>query len=168
MYQEPRAQIVSMYTNQVPTNDINCGLRSRYGYEIYETVAEALTLNGIHLAADAVLLIGEYSDYPKKDRGQKLYLRYKFTQPIVEVFREDGRSVPMFSDKHLSYSWPRAKRMYDWLRGLNLPFMAGSSIQVTVRVPELEIPDGANIRRAVLVGYGGTDSYGFHTLEAMQ
>ena len=58
--------------------------------------------------------------------------------------------------------------MYDWLRGLNLPFMAGSSIQVTVRVPELEIPDGANIRRAVLVCYGGTDSYGFHTLEAMQ
>ena len=78
--------------------------QSRYGYEIYETVAEALTLNGIHLAADAVLLIGEYSDYPKKDRGQKLYLRYKLMQPIVEVFRADGCSVPMFSDKHLSYS----------------------------------------------------------------
>ena len=120
---------------------MSCGLRSRYGYEIYETVAEALTLNGIHLAADAVLLIGEYSDYPKKDRGQKLYLRYKLMQPIVEIFHAAGCSVPMFSDKHLSYSWPKAKRIYDWLRGLNLPFMAGSSIQVTVRVLTVRVPN---------------------------
>src|SRR5690606_27211192 len=87
---------------------------------------------------------------------------------IVEVFRKSGRSVPVFNDKHLSYDWNLAKEMYDWSRELSFPFAAGSSIPVTVRTPELEIPYGAKIKHAVQIGYGGLDAYGFHTLEAMQ
>jgi hypothetical protein len=58
--------------------------------------------------------------------------------------------------------------MYDWTWELEIPFMAGSSIPVTVRTPELEIPLGAKITHAVQTGYGPLDAYGFHTLEAMQ
>lgn len=166
--QEPRTRIVSMFTDQVPDNDMSLALSRRYGYKIFPTVAEALTRGGDTLAVDAVLLIGEHGDYPANDRGQKLYPRYELFEQIVEVFRRGGRSVPLFSDKHLSYSWVKARRMYDWARELSFPFMAGSSIPVTVRAPELEIPYGAKLRRVVQTGYGGTDSYGFHTLEAMQ
>ncbi|MCP5113974.1 MAG: hypothetical protein GY953_24335 [bacterium] len=166
--QEPRTRIVSMFTDQVPSSDMSRGLAQRYRYQIYPTVAEALTLGGSNLAVDAVLLIGEHGDYPTNSRGQKLYPRHRLFEQIIEVFRRTGRAVPVFCDKHLSYSWPKAKQMYDWAQELAAPFMAGSSIPVTVRSPELEIPYGAKLKRVVQTGYGGTDSYGFHTLEAMQ
>ena len=166
--QEPRTQIVSMYADQIPLGDMSRPLARRYGYDMYSTVAEALTRGSGELAVDAVLLIGEHGDYPTNSRGQKMYPRHRLFEQIVEVFQKSGRSVPVFSDKHLSYDWAKAKQMYDWSRELGFPFAAGSSIPVTVRTPELEIPHGAKIRHAVQTGYGGLDAYGFHTLEAMQ
>jgi hypothetical protein len=166
--QEPRTRIVSMYTDQVPADDMSRGFAHRKRYAIYPTIAEALTLGGKELAVDAVLLIGEHGEYPENSRGQKMYPRHELFGKIAEVFRSSGRSLPLFCDKHLSYSWEKAKQMYDWSRELKIPFMAGSSIPVTVRTPELEIPYGAKIPRAVQAGYGPLDAYGFHTLEAMQ
>ena len=166
--QAPRTRIVSMYADQIPYNDMSRGLSRRYRYSMHPSIEGALTRGGDKLAVDAVLLIGEHGDYPLNDRGQKLYPRHRLMKGIVDVFRQSGRSVPVFNDKHLSYSWTKAKEMYDWSRELNFPFMAGSSIPVTVRTPELEIPFGAKIERAVQVGYGGRDAYGFHTLEALQ
>lgn len=165
---EPRTRIVSMYTDQVPPDDMSRGFAHRNRYKIFPTIEEALTMGGDRLAVDAVLLIGEHGDYPTNDRGQKLYPRHRLLAEIVKVFRKTGRSVPVFNDKHLSYSWKKAKEMYDWSRELDFPFMAGSSIPVTVRTPELEIRQGASIPRAVQIGYGPLDAYGFHTLEAMQ
>jgi hypothetical protein len=46
--------------------------------------------------------------------------------------------------------------------------MAGSSIPLTVRTPDVEIPYGAEVEAAVVLGYGGLDAYGFHTLETLQ
>jgi hypothetical protein len=97
-----------------------------------------------------------------------MYPRYELFEPIAEVFRKSRRVVPLFNDKHLSYSWEKAKKMYDTAREMKIPFMAGSSIPVTVRVPELEIPFGSKIEHAVAVGYGDMDAYGFHTLETLQ
>ncbi len=165
---KPRTRIVSMYTDQVPPNDLSRAAAAKHGFPIYPTVAEALTRGGDKLAVDAVLLVGEHGNYPTNARGQKLYPRYELFQQIVEVFRRSGRVVPLFSDKHLSYSWEKAKKMYDETREWRIPFMAGSSIPVTVRTPELEIPLGAHLEHAVVVGYGDLDAYGFHTLESLQ
>lgn len=165
---EPRTQIVSMYTDQVPANDMSRDLSAKYGFKIYPTIAEALTLGGDKLAVDAVLLIGEHGDYPTNEKGQKLYPRYELYQQIVEVFRRGGRSVPVFSDKHLSYSWTKAKKMYDQSRELRFPLMAGSSIPLTVRRPEIDLPLGARLEHAVGAWYGGVEVYGFHCLEALQ
>jgi hypothetical protein len=157
-----------MYTDQVPANDMSRALSARHGFRICPTVRDALTMGGQKLAVDAVLLIGEHGDYPVNDRGQKLYPRYELFQQVVEVFRQSGRSVPVFSDKHLSYSWEKAHQMYLWVRELKFPFMAGSSIPVTIRRPPLEIPLGSRIEHAVAVGYGELDAYGFHTLEGLE
>ncbi|HZT34085.1 MAG TPA: hypothetical protein VFA33_29605 [Bryobacteraceae bacterium] len=165
---EPRTRIVSMYTDQIAPKDMSRALAAKHGFKIYPTVAETLTLGGDKLAVDAVLLVGEHGNYPTNARGQKLYPRYELFQQIIEVFRRSGRVVPLYSDKHLSYSWEKAKKMYDETREMKIPFMAGSSIPVTVRVPELEIPLGARLEHAVVVGYGDMDAYGFHTLEALQ
>jgi len=168
VHQSPRTQIVSMYLDQRPFNDQAVGLAPRYRYSVDTTIEGALMRGKSALDVDAVLLIGEHGDYPENELGQKLYPRHRLLSGIVDVFRKSGRSVPVFNDKHLSYDWNKAKEMYDWSRELNFPFAAGSSIPVTVRTPELEIPHGAKIRRAVQTGYGGTDAYGFHTLESLQ
>jgi hypothetical protein len=165
---EPRTQIVSMYTDQIAPKDMSRDLAAKHGFKIYPTIAEALTMGGNTLAVDAVLLVGEHGDYPTNARGQKLYPRYELFQGIIDTFRKTGKSTPLFNDKHLSYSWDKAKKMYDAARAMKIPFMAGSSIPVTVRMPELEIPHGAVFEGAVAVGYGGLDAYGFHTLETLQ
>jgi hypothetical protein len=165
---EPRTQVVSMYVDQTPENDLSRGLAEKHGFKIYPTIREAMTLGGGDLAVDAVCFVGEHGEYPWNERRQKLYPRYELLERIVEVFRRTGKSVPVFCDKHLSYSWQKAKLMYEWSRELKFPLMAGSSIPVTVRTPLLEIPYGAEIENAVMVGYGDMDAYGFHTLEALQ
>ncbi len=165
---EARTEIVSLYTDQVPANDVSRDLAQEHGFRIYPSIKDALTLGGDDLAVDAVCLICEHGDYPSNTRGQKLYPRYEMFERIVEVFRRTGKAVPVYTDKHFSYSWSKAKRMYQWSQELGFPMMAGSSIPVTVRVPELEIPYGAKMRRAVMVGRGGLDGAGFHTIEAMQ
>lgn len=168
VFTQPRTHLVSMYTAQVPANDLSRGLAQQHGFKIYPTIKDALTLGGDDLAVDAVCFVGEHGDYPFNDRGQHLYPRYELFEPIVEVFRRTGKTVPVFSDKHFSYSWSKAKTMYSWSRELNFPLMAGSSIPLTMRSPALEIPYGAAIENAVALGYGELDAYGFHTLEALQ
>ena len=56
-------------------------------------------------AVDGVLLIGEHGDYPINAKGQQLYPRRRLFAEIVETFRRSGRSVPVYNDKHFSYSW---------------------------------------------------------------
>lgn len=165
---EPRTRIVSMYTDQIAREDMSRRLAARHGFTIHPSVAEALTLGGGRLAVDAVLLVGEHGDYPTNERGQKLYPRFELFEKIVGVFRKSGRSVPLFCDKHLSYDWEKARTMVHEARELGFPFMAGSSIPLTVRTPHVALEIDAPLEHAVAVGYGGLESYGFHTLEALQ
>jgi hypothetical protein len=168
IFTAPRTHLVSMYTAQTPANDLSRGLSKKHGFGLYPTIKDALTLGGDDLAVDAICFIGEHGDYPYNARGQHLYPRYELMEPIVEVFRRTGKTAPVFSDKHFSYSWSKAKQMYAWSRELNYPIMAGSSIPLTMRSPLLEIPYDTEIENAVALGYGELDAYGFHTLEALQ
>src|SRR3546814_8257628 len=58
------------------------------------------------------LPICEHGEYPDNEKGQKLYPRRRLFEEIVKVFRATGRSVPVYNDKHLSYSWADAR----WMR----------------------------------------------------
>lgn len=164
----PRSKIVSMFTEQVPKNDMSRERARKYNVPIYRTVAEALTLGGDKLAVDGVLLIGEHGDYPTNDKEQKLYPRFEMFLKITDVFRQSGRSVPVFNDKHLSWSWRQAKRMVEISRELRFPMLAGSSAPVALRIPAVDTPFNATQRNAVAVSFSGLDIYGFHVLEALQ
>lgn len=168
VWTEARLQVVSMYTDQVPENDMSRAMCAKHGVPIFDTIAGALTLGGSDLAVEGVVIVGEHGDYPVNEWGQKLYPRRRLFDETVEVLRRTGKVVPVFSDKHLSYSWENAKWMYDTTRELNIPFMAGSSLPVTWRRPPLEIPRGARLTEALGVGYGPLDAYGFHALEMVQ
>jgi hypothetical protein len=164
----PRSKIISMFTEQVPKTDMSRELSRKYNVPIFRTVQEALTLGGERLAVDGVLLIGEHGDYPVNDKEQKLYPRFEIFLKITDVFRQSGRSVPVFNDKHLSWSWRQAKRMVEISRELRFPMLAGSSAPVAWRIPAIDTPFGAPQKHAVAISYSGLDIYGFHVLEALQ
>ncbi|MDQ2899377.1 MAG: hypothetical protein M3Y07_06195 [Acidobacteriota bacterium] len=165
---KPLVDVVSMYIDQFPKDDMSRGMSAKYHFPISPTVRGALTLGGKSLAVDGVVLIGEHGDYPDNEKGQKMYPRYELFKQIVDVFRESGRAAPVFNDKHLSYDWQKAKWMYDQSRELKFPLMAGSSVPLAWRRPPFELDLGAPVERAVAIGYSGMEIYGFHTLEALQ
>ncbi|MCB1022400.1 MAG: hypothetical protein H6509_15515 [Bryobacterales bacterium] len=168
-HHRPAMDLVSLWVDQVGDNDVSRDCAKRHPeMKIYPSIAEALTLGGSKLAVDGVLLIGEHGNYPRNEKGQRLYPRYEFFEEIMKVYRDSGRSVPLFNDKHLSWNWDWAKQMYDQSKELGFAFMAGSSLPVTWRTPPLEMPLGAKVREAVSVAYGGVDSYDFHAIETIQ
>jgi hypothetical protein len=164
----PRSKIVAMFTEQIPKTDLSRERAGKYNVPIFRTVRDALTLGGERLAVDGVLLIGEHGDYPSNDKGQKLYPRFEMFLKITDVFRQTGRSVPVFNDKHLSWDWKQARRMVEISRELRFPMLAGSSVPVAYRVPAVDTPFGAAQKHAVAISYSGLDIYGFHVLEALQ
>lgn len=167
-WHQPPLQVVSAYVDQTPANDLSRSRAKEFGFTIHPSVAQALRCGGDTLAVDAVLVIGEHGDYPRNELGQTLYPRYEFFQQIVEVFRRDGRCVPVFNDKHLSWKWDWAKEMVATARAMGFAFLAGSSLPVTWRMPPIDMPQGAKVEEVMCVAMGRVDSYDFHALEVIQ
>jgi hypothetical protein len=167
-WHRPNAQVVSLYVDQHPEGDQSADRAREFGFEVYPTIAEALRCGGQTLAVDAVLIIGEHGDYPVNDMNQVLYPRYEFFKACVQVFEEEGRAVPIFNDKHLSYSFDKAQEMVEDARRLGFPLLAGSSLPVTWRLPDVELPLNCALEDALMVGVGGSDPMDYHALEAMQ
>ncbi len=167
-WHRPAMDVVSLYVDQRPEGD-QSELRAReFGFRVYPTIAEALRAGGDKLAVDGVLVIGEHGDYPLNDKGQVQYPRYEFFEQIVKVFEADGRRVPVFNDKHLSYSYEKAAKMVAASKRLGFPMLAGSSLPVSWRLPPVEVPLDAPIEEALMVGVGSSDPMDYHALEAMQ
>ncbi len=166
-HHQPRFFVRSMHVEQTPDNDMSRDLSRQFRFRLCRTVEDALVEDG-KLAVEGVLLIGEHGNYPRNEKGQILYPRHELFGQIVEVFRKAGRSVPVFNDKHLSYSWAKCQEMMAWTKELQIPLMAGSSLPVTWRRPELELPLETPIEDALVAGYGPVEVYGFHALEALQ
>ncbi len=164
----PRSKIVSMFTEQLPKADMSRERAAKYKVPVFRTVEEALTLGGDKLAVDGVLLIGEHGAYPVNDKEQTLYPRFEMFLKITDVFRQSRASVPVFNDKHLSWSFRQARRMVEISRELRFPMLAGSSVPGARREPAIDAPFGAAYKHAVAISYSGLDIYGFHLLEALQ
>jgi hypothetical protein len=168
VHHRPEFEVASLYTDQVRGNDVGQGLARRFGVRVSRDVADAITLGTGGLAVDAVLLIGEHGDYPNNAKGQKLYPRFELFQQVAAVIEPEKRGVPIFVDKHLSYDTAKALKMVAEAKRLNCPLMAGSSLPVTWRHPELELPVGVKLDEALVAGYGPDEIYGFHALETLQ
>lgn len=167
-WQMPRVDLASVYIDLHPQGDLAPERIARHKLSSYPTIAEALTCGGSKLAVDGVVIIAEHGDYGRNEKGQTLYPRYEFFKQVVKVFEESSRSVPVFNDKHLSTTWARCSEMVDDSRRLNFPFLAGSSLPVTWRFPQIDMPHNTPLAESVCVGYGGVDSYDFHGLETAQ
>jgi hypothetical protein len=167
-WQTPRFDVASVYIDQFPEGDLGKGRIEKYKLKAYPSIAEALTLGTSKLAVDGIVIIAEHGTYPNNEKGQKRYPRYDWFKESVKVFEASGRSVPIFNDKHLSTQWNECVEMVADSKRLGFPFLAGSSLPVTWRLPSIDLPSGAPLQESVCVCYGGVDSYDFHGLETAQ
>lgn len=167
-WHHPEIDVVSAYVDQIGDNDLSRGRAAESGFTIYPTVAQALRCGKDELDVDCVLLIGEHGNYEKTEFGQTKYPRYELFKQITKVFREDGCTAPVFNDKHLSWNYDWAEEMVEESRELEFPFLAGSSLPVTWRMPSIDMPYAAEVEEAMCVAIGGPDSYDFHALETTQ
>lgn len=167
-WHRPPLDVVAAYVDQKPDNDLSRKRSEEFGFPIYPTIAETLRCGGDKLAVDGVLIIGEHGNYPKSEYEQTKYPRYEFFKQVTDVFRKDGRTAPVFNDKHLSWKWEWAREMVDISHELNFAFTAGSSLPVTWRMPAIEMPYGAEVEELLGVATGSIDSYDFHILEMIQ
>jgi hypothetical protein len=167
-YHFPDSELVSFFVDQVGPRDLSKKIAKDHGVRHCRTIADALTLGTGKLAVDGVLLIAEHGDYPYNAKGQKLYPRFEFLQQVVDVFRSSGKTVPVFNDKHLSYDRAKGFEMVATARKLGFPMMAGSSLPITWRRPEVELPLGVKLKEAMVVSRGELEIYGIHALEALQ
>ena len=168
IFQAPRCRIASLYSHTVGGSDVGRRLASAYGFRSCRSVAEALTLATGSLKVDGVVTVSEapgnlvpFDDNPFR----------QFFEEIVSVFRKSNRSVPVFNDKQFSSRWPESKWMYEQSRELGFPMLAGSTISVTFRRPELDLAPDTPIEEAVAVGsipLQHVQSITFHALELLQ
>ncbi len=163
-YNAPSLDVVALHMDQVHPADIGVRLGAAYGFPVLPSIPEAL---GRPL--DGVVIVVEHGNYPTNEKNQHLYPRFEFFEAVVKHFRKTGRAAPVFVDKHLSYDWKKARQMYDWSRELRFPFMAGSSLPVTFRRPDLDYPLGVEFTDALMIGGGWVGDGGiFHDLETLQ
>ncbi len=167
-WQQPRIDVASVYIDQFPEGDLARERIAKQKLQSFTNVKDALTLGTGKLAVDGVVIIGEHGNYPKNEKGQTLYPRYKWFKECVNLFEASGQSVPIFNDKHLSTDWDECVEMVTDASRLKIPFLAGSSLPVTWRHPSIELPHGADLSESVCVAYGGIDSYDIHALETAQ
>lgn len=165
---ESRIEVASLYLDQVPANDMGKDMAAKHGVPIFPTIAEAMMLGEPGINVDGVLLIGEHGDYPWSKLDQRIYPRRRFFDTAVAAMIAGGKTVPVFIDKHLSWSFANAKHIADTAERLEIPLLAGSSIPIAWREPAVQWPFGQEMTEAVAIGYEPLEAYGFHALEGLQ
>jgi hypothetical protein len=151
-----------------PGADLSDARSKQFGFRISPDIPDALRCGGDKIAVDAVLTVVEQDDYPSNDKGQILLPRYDFFQQCVQVFDDEKHAVPYFNSKQLSFSFTEAQSMVSAASRLKFPLLAGSSLPVTWRLPDVDVPMGAKVNEAVMVGVGSFDGMDFDALDAMQ
>ena len=166
-FHHPRCRIVSLYTRITPEIDLSRRLAEAYDFRLCPTIEEALTLGTGTTAVDGVIVVSEsqglipFDDNPYRE----------FFGAIVDVFRRSGRAVPVFNDKQLSHSWEESKWMVEQSRELGFPLLAGSTLPVTFRRPEVDFARGTRFDEVMVVSSlpgEHLQSYGYHGIELLQ
>lgn len=165
---EPGVDVVSFYVDQFPQGDMARKTAKDFGIPLFDSIDGAICLGGKRPAVDAVLSIGEHGSYPHDKLGRHQYPRKRFFDEIIQSIRKGDRGLPLFNDKHLSYRWDWTREMYDLAQQNDCPLMAGSSVPLAQRIPNLELKPGSEFEEALSIHGGGVESYDFHGLETLQ
>ena len=149
-YYEPPFEVASLWMDQMHPGDIGQRLAKAYGVPVRKTYRRcADARNGQVSPSTASSWCASTATIRTTKNSSSFIRAIEFFEQVVKVFKDSGRSCPVFVDKHLSYDWKKAKQMYDWSRELKFPLMAGSSVPVTFRRPEYDPPLGVEMESAL-------------------
>jgi hypothetical protein len=152
VWHEPGVKVVSLYSRSGNLADSRA---AKFGFRVFPSVSETLCVGGSDLACDAILLFPEDSD-------EDLF------EQSVQLFARTGHLASMFYSGPLSASFKQARARASSAAKLGFPFMAGSWLPVTNRLPAIDLPFGAPLEEALLVAGGSVQQMDFHGLEAIQ
>lgn len=164
----PQVRVASLYIDQREPDGIGERIAAKMGVPVYPTIRETLTLGGEKLAVDGVLYVGQHGKFLTSRLGARMYPHLAHLDEVFRVFEASGRSVPVFNDKELAYSWLDTAWIRERARELRVPLMAGSVVPLGRRVPAVDHAIGEPIDDIVGIGYGGLESYAFHVVETVQ
>jgi len=167
-WHDPRLDTVSFYVDQFRANDMAREQAEEHGIRIFPTVTEALRMGGSQIAVDAVAVIGEHGTYPRTERGNYRYPRWKYFDEITRTMREEGRVLPIYQDKYFAYDWPDARRTYDRVREMKIPFLCGSTVPLTWQRPSLDLPRGVTYSELLTTSYSDIEEHSYHGIELLQ
>lgn len=160
-WHRPAMDVVSLYVHRRPEVDQSRERAAEFGFGIFPSVAETLRCGRDKLAVDGVLMLaGQGDDSSSGPSGPDLL------EPMLKVFEEDRRAVPVYWDEPLGLA--QARRMVEVSRQLGFPVLTGSSLPMTWRLPPLELPAGSPVEQALLVGIGLGRSDRYRALETLQ
>ena len=160
-WRRPAMDVVSLYVDQVPEADQSRQRAAEFGFRIYSSVAETLRCGRDRLAVDgALVLAGRGDDSGSGASGSDLL------EPMLRVFEEDRRAVPVYWDEPPGLA--QARRLVEASRQLGFPVLTGSSLPMTWRLPPLELPTGSRVEQALMVGIGFGRSDRYRALETLQ
>ena len=160
-WHRPAMDVVSLYVDRTPEVDQSRQRAAEFGFRIYSSVAEALRCGGDRLAVDGVLMLaGPGDDSGSGPSGSDLL------EPMLRVFEEDRRTVPVYWDEPPGLA--QARKMVEASRQLGFPVLTGSSLPVTWRLPPLELPTGCRVEQALMVGIGSRRSDRYRAVETLQ
>lgn len=164
----PRVEVVSMYTDQVPDNDMSREAAKNKNVPIFPTIAEAIRVGDTGTIIDGVVIVGEHGDYPWNEKRQKEYPRKRLMAETLQALDELELTVPVFLDKHMSYDMRDAAWIYRQVKQRNIPFMGGSSVSLTESVPRFNPEALKTAKEWFVISHGGIESYGYHAMEVLQ
>ena len=160
-WRRPSMKVVSLYVDHAPEADQSRERAAEFGFRIYSSVAETLRCGRDGLAVDGVLLLaGQGDDSSSGPSGSDML------EPMLKVFEEDRRAVPVYWDEPLGAA--QARKMVEASGRLKFPVLVGSALPMTWRLPPLELPTGCRVEQALMVGIGSRRSDRFRALETLQ
>ena len=160
-WRRPSMKVVSLYVDHAPEADQSRERAAEFGFRIYSSVAETLRCGRDGLAVDGVLLLaGQGDDSSSGPSGSDML------EPMLKVFEEDRRAVPVYWDEPLGPA--QARKMVEASGRLKFPVLVGSALPMTWRLPPLELPTGCRVEQALMVGIGSRRSDRFRALETLQ
>ncbi|TDF93441.1 hypothetical protein [Paenibacillus piri] len=166
---KPTVEIVSMYIDQYPANDMGRDMAAKHGVALHGSIREALLNGGTSFDLDGIIIIGELGEYPTNEFGQILYPRRKFFEQCLNVMLEFDHIVPVFTDKGFAVVKEDIEWMYAQIKKHNVPFMSSSVLPYAPRIPVTTgIPYGAPMHRMLGFAYDDVERYCYHTMEMME
>jgi hypothetical protein len=183
-HQPARIEVASLYLEQLGSSDnepvsrVDIGVETArsHGVPMFESVGEAIGLGHAGVNVDGVLIIAEHGDYGWGEFEQKLYPRRRLFDASVAAMVAAGRTVPIYVDKHLAWTFTDAQRMVADAQRLGIPVLGGSVVPLTWREPAgADWPYGSPVSESIVVsiaasepGTRPTEMSGFHNLEFAQ